>query len=92
MAKFLDTLEFPLEITDDYERARSLEDIMRAIEDVLRNGDEQTQDDELIGEYLRAWGEHNDLTGAINVIGRGINTYLPSQYTVDLVTAAYGES
>jgi len=84
-----ETLDIKIEITDDYRRARLLEDTMRAIEEQLR----KTDDLALIDDYVKLWGDYNDLTGRFDVVDRGLNTtYLPSQETVDLVTAAGSES
>jgi len=89
----LDTLDFTFEITDDYKRARLLEDRMRAIEEQLRDTDDKDLRLALIDDYVQLWGNHNDLTGRFDVVDRGLNTtYLPSQETVDLVTAAGSES
>ena len=88
MTEHLDTLEFPLELTDDFKRARSLEDIMRAIEETLHDADASTQCDELIGVYLGAYGEHLGLTGGAELTGRSLSSFEPSQHMVDLVTAA----
>jgi len=89
----LDTLDFTFEITDDYKRARLLEDRMRAIEEQLRDTDDKDLRLALIDDYVQLWGNHNDLTGRFDVVDHGLNaTYLPSQETVDLVTAAGSES
>lgn len=89
MDESLDTLEFPLELSEDYKHARYLEGIMRAIEETLYDADDSTQYQELVEVYVGAWGEYNDLTGMMKIDGRGSSTYLPSQYMVDLVTDAY---
>lgn len=92
MIEHLDTLGFPLELSDDYKRARSLEGIMRAIEETLHDADDSTQCQELIDVYLGAYGEHNSLTDAVEVTGRSLSAYEPSRHMVDLVTAATSES
>lgn len=88
MAGHIDTLEFPLELSEDYKHARYLEGILRAIEETLHDADDSTQCRELIEVYLGAYGEHNGLTGGVEVTGRSLSAYEPSQHMVDLVTAA----
>jgi hypothetical protein len=60
---------------------------MTAIQDVLRERKPGTQYNELIDEYVKAWGEYAELTGADNldVVKGG---FLPEDYTMDLVVAA----
>lgn len=93
MVEHLDTLEFPLELSEDYSRARSLEGMLRAIEETLHDADGSTQCRELIEAYLGAYDERIGLTGGVEVTGhRSLRDYEPSQHMVDLVTATYGES
>lgn len=92
MAERLDTLEFPFELGEDYSRARSLEGMLRAIEETLRDADDSAQCRELIGAYLGAYNERIGLTGDAIVTGSSLSDYEPSQHMVDLVTATYGES
>lgn len=92
MVEFLDTLEFPLELSEDYEHARSLEGMLRAIEETLRDADDSAQCRELIDVYLGAYNERIGLTGDAIVTGHSLSDYEPSQHMVDLVTATYGES